>query len=212
MLSKTISSSKARVEGSNPSENATVLKGTNMLKDIQLLITGGTIDAGADYNPNSKAVYLPGSKSNIKTYIEKFIKPNITIYETIICLVDSQDITDAIREKIYTAIKNSKSQNIIITHGTDTMVQTCKYLADKIRQNGTDKKIVLVGAFQPLSFAQSDAPFCLGYAIGQIEHLSPNVYIAMNSQIFNADNVEKDFSTMKFKTRNQKKSPNYLSL
>jgi L-asparaginase len=110
-------------------------------------------------------------------------------------MCDSKEITDKTRQEIWKAIQSSKPSNIIITHGTDTIVQTAKYLSDKDLGN---KKVVLVGAFCPLTFHPSDAPFNLGFAIGVIEHIKSGVYIAMNAQLFTSSNVEKDFSKLKF--------------
>ena len=169
------------------------------IKDLHLIITGGTIDSGLDYDPDKKCVYPPNAKSRIKPYIEKFIKPDFEIFETVICMLDSGDITDKHRQEIYNAVATSKSQNIIITHGTDTMTQTGKWLFERLGTSNT-KKVVLVGAFKPLSFAETDAPFNLGFAIGQIEHLPPNVYIAMNSEIYDVNHVKKDKARQRFVT------------
>ena len=165
-----------------------------MIKDIELIITGGTIDSGIDYDPDKDAIFQENVKSNIKLYIEKFLQPEIKIYENTICLLDSKDITEQIREKVCNSIIASKTDNIIVTHGSDTMVQTADYLASRIK----NKKVILVGSFIPLVFHQSDAPFNLGFAFGVIEHIENGVYIAMNSQLFKAGTVKKDFTNKKF--------------
>jgi len=169
-----------------------------MLKDVELLITGGTIDS--EWAP-SKDTVVPSACSSVKPYIEKFLKPDFPIYENIIAMADSRDIDDNVRAKILKAIIESRSDNIIITHGTYTMAQTGKYLKEKIaldKRLKENKKIILLGSFYPLGFSQSDAPFNLGYAFGAIEYLSPNVYVAMNSRLFDPYEVGKDVQNGKF--------------
>ena len=163
---------------------------------ILIISTGGTIDSGLDYNQNEEYIYRPGSKSMVKTYIEKLVNPDIVIDEVAICLLDSADITDEVRDDIVRAIHSSITDNIIITHGTDTMVQTGKYLAKSLV--GSQKRIILVGSFYPLLFAQNDAGFNLGFAFGQIQHLASGVYIAMNATVFDVDKVEKDRNLLRF--------------
>ena len=81
-------------------------------------------------------------------------------------------------------------QHILITHGTDTMVQTAKFLAEKIK----DKTIVLFGSMIPYSVDNSDALFNLGVALSAVQLKEPGVYIAMNGRVFNFDQVKKDKS------------------
>jgi len=95
----------------------------------QLLITGGTIDSEYDIRTYSVSL-LP--KSVVKPYIDKYIRPDFVVREKVISLVDGRQMTDAIRERILQAIRESKSNNIIITHGTATMVETGQYLKQRI--------------------------------------------------------------------------------
>ena len=164
---------------------------------ILLISTGGTINSEPDYGADKIAVFRPDSKSRMKKYIKELINPDFEVVEKVICLRDSGDITDELRDDIVSEILNSNCDNIVITHGTDTMIQTGKYLARKLGK-GLSKKVILVGSFYPLSFAQSDAAFNLGFAFGKIEHLVPGVYIAMSSQIFDVDKVAKNRNLMRF--------------
>jgi len=92
---------------------------------------------------------------------------------------DSLEITDTDRELIRTRVLASTADRILITHGTDTMVQTALALVGIER-----KTIVLTGAMQPARFRESDAVFNVGFAIGALESLAPGVYLAMNGRVF----------------------------
>ena len=171
------------------------------MKEIQFLLTGGTIDS--EYDPTTDTV-VPFPRSGIKPYLSKFIQPNFEIHEKVITLADSRDIDDNIREVIVKAIKESKHDNIIIPHGTYTMSETAVYIANEFAADKTSlaKKVILMGSFYPLvGFAQSDAPYNIGFAIGCIEYLKPGVYVAMNSQIFDAHNVSKNIIKAKFTSK-----------
>ena len=79
----------------------------------------------------------------------------------------------------------------MVTHGTDTMSETAKVLADKIK----DKTIVLTGAMIPIKFGSSDGLFNLGSALAFAQSLPHGVYVAMNGRYFNWDNVRKNKQT-----------------
>ena len=165
------------------------------MTDIQFIITGGTIDAGYCVTDQT---CKPLTKSGVLEYLKNIIRTDHVVHEKVIAMLDSRDISDKVRDEIHQAIINSKSNNIIITHGTDTMTETAKYLATKNIQN---KKIILVGAFYPLQgFAPTDAPFNLGYAIGKFESLDDGVYVAMNMKMFQPDKVTKNKHKGKFET------------
>jgi L-asparaginase len=108
-------------------------------------------------------------------------------------LKDSLDMDDGDRDIIFKAVTNSKYKKIIITHGTDTMVQTAKLLSTI-----NDKTIVLVGAMIPFTFKNSDALFNLGSAFGAVDILKSGVYICMNGRVFKWDEVKKDRDLGKF--------------
>ena len=80
-----------------------------------------------------------------------------------VCREDSQDIQENHRAEILASISSSPCNKVIITHGTDTMIETAVYLADKVE----DKVVVITGAFLPETFKDSDADFNLGVAIGK---------------------------------------------
>lgn len=99
---------------------------------------------------------------------------------------DSLDMTDADREMLFERIKSDENQRIVVTHGTDTMIETAKKL------QGIEKKtVVLTGAMQPAKFKSSDAEFNVGFAVAAVQTLPSGVYIAMNGRIFDPDKVRK---------------------
>jgi L-asparaginase len=111
-------------------------------------------------------------------------------------MIDSLEMTDDDRELILTHCQKSKSDRIIITHGTDTMVDTAHYLANGL----TNKTIVLTGAMIPIVFGSSDGLFNMGAALAYVQTLEPGVYIAMNGQYFSHDNVRKNREKGLFET------------
>lgn len=100
---------------------------------------------------------------------------------------DSLDLTDADRDLIRTRVAAAETTRIVITHGTDTMTDTARALADV-----PGKTIVLVGALAPARFAESDASFNLGMAFATAQVAPPGIYITMNGTVFRADAVVKD--------------------
>jgi len=156
---------------------------------IHILTTGGTIE-GLDYVNDDG---IKHSKVTIKDFLNN---ANID-FEYIIESVfkkDSRAIDENDRELLVRKIEESDATKILITHGTFTMEDTAKYIG-KLNLN---KTIVLVGSFILGSSAETDAPFNLGYAISSLQILKPEVYIAMNGQIFHWNNVSKNIETNKF--------------
>ncbi|MFH1319176.1 MAG: asparaginase domain-containing protein [Bacteroidota bacterium] len=103
------------------------------------------------------------------------------------------NLTDDDREKIYKACLDTNAEKIIITHGTDTMIDTARKISDI-----KCKVIILTGAMRPERFSNSDADFNLGVAIGVLNIIKKGVYIAMNGRIFPFDKVKRDVSTGQF--------------
>lgn len=100
---------------------------------------------------------------------------------------DSLDMTDADRELVRAAVERSPEQRIVITHGTDTMIDTARHLATV-----KNKVIVLTGAMQPAGFRHSDAEFNVGTAVGAVQALPAGVHIAMNGRIFDPNRARKN--------------------
>ncbi len=108
---------------------------------------------------------------------------------------DSLDMDDADRAKIRERAERCREECVLITHGTDGMVSTAKALVGI-----AGKRIVLTGALQPAAFAESDAVFNIGCAIGAVQSKEPGVYIAMNGQVFDADKVIKNLDANRFES------------
>ncbi len=106
---------------------------------------------------------------------------------------DSLDITEEERQAILDRIQSEECRHIVVTHGTDTMVQT----AQKLR-SVPDKVIVLTGSMEPARFRSSDAEFNIGCAIVAVQLLPPGVYIAMNGRIFVPGKTRKNLDLNRF--------------
>ncbi len=100
---------------------------------------------------------------------------------------DSLDMDDADREALRAAVAEDDCRHIVITHGTDTLVQTAMAL-----QSFTDRTIVLTGAMQPARFRDSDAAFNLGGAVALAQAMPNGVYIYMNGRVFHPERTVKN--------------------
>ncbi len=150
---------------------------------IKLIITGGTIDK--QYNE------LSGELVFLQTHIPQMLQQarcTLDIDMQVLMLKDSLDMQEVDREAIYQACLATGVQQLVVTHGTDTMVETARYLAAKL----TDKRVVLVGAMLPYTISGSDALFNLGCAVTAVQLLPAGIYLSMNGKAFKWDNVRKD--------------------
>lgn len=155
---------------------------------ILVVTTGGTID---------KQYFDALSEYQIaESVIEKLLKTSrVTHPFRVVELMrkDSLELTDADRALIKATIAAAPETHVVVTHGTDTMTETAKVLADI-----EGKTIVLVGALAPARFAESDAPFNLGMAIACCQAAQPGVWITMNGTVFDGLKVKKDRAAGKF--------------
>ncbi len=155
---------------------------------IQIFITGGTFDK--EYNFISGKLYF--KDTHMKQLLEQG-RNNVPVDIKTLMMVDSLEMTDEDREIILHNCKKSHYDDIVITHGTDTMVDTARMLA---KANIPDKTIVLTGAMIPIAFGtSSDGLFNLGASLAFAQTLTPGVYISMNGRYFNWDNVIKNKKT-----------------
>ena len=106
---------------------------------------------------------------------------------------DSLHITDADRELLRDAIAAQPARHVLVTHGTDTMVETAKVLASV-----PGKTIVITGALNPAGFRGSDAEFNIGTAVGAVQSLPAGVYIAMNGRSWDPLKVRKNVAANRF--------------
>lgn len=156
--------------------------------DIQIFTTGGTIDkvyfdARSDFEVGEPQI------------VEILKAANVTVAYQVETLFrkDSLDLTDADRAVIAERVRQTPARQVLITHGTDTMVQTAQAL-----QGLSDKTVVLVGSLSPARFKMSDAEFNIGFALAAVQALPAGVYIAMNGSIFNPENVRKNRARNQF--------------
>ncbi|MFN2287537.1 MAG: asparaginase domain-containing protein [Chromatocurvus sp.] len=156
-----------------------------------IITTGGTIDK---IYFDAKSDYQVG-----EPVIGDLLKQMAVAFEFTVesaMRKDSLDITDADRMLIREHVQNSRSDHILLTHGTDGMVTT----GLAVVAGAAGKRIVLTGALQPAAFAGSDAIFNIGCAIGALQCVDPGVYIAMNGHVFHIDNVTKNLEKNRFET------------
>ena len=148
--------------------------------EILILVTGGTFDK--EYNE------LTGELFFKDTHVQEMLHLGRSLIQTTahtLMMKDSLNMTDADRKLIADHCKHVKQDHIIITHGTDTMVETAVYLSKEINE----KTIVLTGAMIPYKFGSSDGLFNLGSALALVQTLKQGVYIAMNGRYFHPANV-----------------------
>ncbi len=158
---------------------------------IKIITVGGTIDK---IYFDKKSKYEVGSP-NIKTILDE-LKVGFKYEVESILKKDSLDMTDRDREKVVKKVQSDKNDRIIITHGTDTMIKTARFL-EKIK----GKVIVLTGSMEPAMFKSSDAVFNIGCAVTAAQTLDPGVYITMNGRIFTPDHVRKNVKIGKFEEK-----------
>jgi len=103
-------------------------------------------------------------------------------------MVDSNEISEDDRETIARNCRNAKENRIVVTHGTDTMVETARIIAEIVE----NKTIVITGAMVPYTFGSSDGLFNLGSAIAFVQILPAGIYIVMNGRYFLWDEVRKN--------------------
>ena len=158
------------------------------MNSLLILTTGGTIDKlyFAD-----KSDYQVGEPP-----IGRILKElGVVIPFTVVPVMrkDSLHIDAADRAALKAAIEARDENHVLITHGTDTMVETAKVLSGI-----SGKTMVLTGALNPASFRGSDAEFNIGTAVGAVQCLPPGVYIAMNGRIWDPAKVKKNVSANRF--------------
>ena len=158
---------------------------------IKIYTTGGTIDKvyfdqKSDYqvgDPQANGV-LERANVVLDYEVESIVKK------------DSLDFTDEDRELIRKKVASSKLERVVITHGTDTMIDTAKVL-----NNIPGKTIVMTGSMYPAQFRDSDVVFNIGCAVTAVQILEPGVYIVMNGRIFKPDHVRKNVKLNRFENK-----------
>ena len=151
---------------------------------IKVFTAGGTIDK--IYGEERGTLNFSFGKQAIREMGENKLKLNIDYDIERILAKDSLEMTEDDRLLIKRACQGALAKKILITHGTDTMIETARILSDI-----PDKAIVLTGASQPYKFRESDAEFNIGVAFGALNILDRGVFIAMNGRVYPWDKCEK---------------------
>lgn len=155
---------------------------------VKIFCTGGTIDKVYFDALSEYQIGEPVAGNILKEALANFSFDVASILKK-----DSLEITDEDRDMIFDQVSAEPCENILITHGTDTMINTA------LRLEGIkNKTIVLTGAMQPARFRKTDAIFNIGYAISAAQHLPHGIYLAMNGQIFTPDAVQKNRAAAQF--------------
>lgn len=156
---------------------------------IRIFVTGGTFDK--EYNEITGQLFFQD------THLPEMLKlgrcrAHVDIRT--LMMIDSLEMTDMDRDLITRHCEECDEEQIIITHGTDTMSDTARLLAERVK----DKTIVLTGAMIPYKFGSSDGLFNLGSAMAFVQALPKGVYVAMNGMYFDGTNVRKNKQTGEF--------------
>ena len=159
---------------------------------IKFFAVGGTIDkvyfdALSKYEIGESSIHdiLKCARVNFDYNVSSLLKK------------DSLDMTDQDRFIIRQAVQEDPHDRIVITHGTDTMIETAKVLAAV-----KNKVIVLTGAMEPAKFTSSDAIFNIGSAVAAVQTLPQGVYLVMSGRIFTPDNARKNRELKQFEEKN----------
>jgi L-asparaginase len=156
---------------------------------IRIFVTGGTFDKQYDE--------VKGALSFGDTHLPEMLRlgrSRVDVSVRTLMMIDSLEMTDADRALIVDQCRQAAEPQIVVTHGTDTMVDTARALA--IAQPALESKtIVLTGAMVPYAFGSSDGLFNLGSALSFVQLLRPGVYLAMNGRYFAWDRVRKNKQT-----------------
>jgi L-asparaginase len=153
---------------------------------IRILVTGGTFDKL--YDEIAATLYF---KDTQVPEMLRLGRCRLDVSIRTVMMVDSLDMTDADRALIVNTCQQAPESRIVVTHGTDTMVETAKAIAACV----TGKTVVLTGAMVPYAFGSSDGLFNLGSALSFAQVLPPGVYLAMNGRYFPWDRVRKNRQT-----------------
>ena len=153
------------------------------MEPIRIFITGGTFDKA--YNELTGELFF---KDSHLPEMLKLGRCNLDVQVRTLMMIDSLHMTEDDRQAIAAQCRSARETRIVVTHGTDTMVETAAHLGREIQ----GKTIVLTGAMVPYKFGSSDGMFNLGSALAFVQTLPHGVYIAMNGRWFAWDRVRKN--------------------
>ncbi|MEN8375178.1 MAG: asparaginase domain-containing protein [Gemmatimonadota bacterium] len=150
---------------------------------VRVLVTGGTFDK--EYDELRGALYFKG------THLPDMLaraRSRLDVAVETLMMIDSLEMTDSDRNRVAAAVRDCPEKHVVVTHGTDTMVDTARVIAEA----APDKTVVLTGAMIPWAFGSSDGLFNLGSALSFAQVLAPGAYVAMNGRFFAWDRVRKN--------------------
>ena len=157
---------------------------------IRILVTGGTFDK--EYDEVCGRLFF--KDTHVQEMLDKG-RSRVPVSIRTLMMIDSLEMTDADRALVVEQCRQSEVDRIVVTHGTDTMVETGRAIA---AAGLAGKTVVLTGAMIPYAFGSSDGLFNLGSALSFAQVLPPGVYVAMNGQCFPWDLVRKNRDTATF--------------
>ena len=152
---------------------------------IRILVTGGTFDK--EYDEVRGRLFFKD------THVHEMLakgRSRVPVSIRTLMMIDSLEMTDADRALVVEQCRQSDEDRLVVTHGTDTMVETAAVLAQGLAV--ADKTVVLTGAMVPFAFGSSDGLFNLGSALSFVQVLPAGVYVAMNGKVFAWDCVRKN--------------------
>lgn len=158
--------------------------------ELLFIQTGGTIDK--DYPKTQKGWAFEITSPAFERILQK-LHPSFSYSIIPLLQKDSTEINEADRRLLLETCQQAPQDKIIITHGTDTMIETSHFLSSL-----SNKTIVITGAMRPERFSNSDAPIQLGIAIGAVQTLKSGVYIAMHGKICPWNQAQRDSNTGNF--------------
>jgi L-asparaginase len=159
---------------------------------VRIVVTGGTFDKEYDE--------IDGKLFFRKSHVQEMLRlgrNRVPVSIQALMMIDSLDMTMGDRKRILRACLASREKRIVVTHGTDTMVETARLLGPGV----SGKTVVLTGAMVPYAFGSSDGMFNLGSALSFAQSLPPGVYVAINGRAFPWDSVRKNRVLGKFETK-----------
>jgi L-asparaginase len=161
------------------------------MKCVRIIVTGGTIDKVHD--PVSEALSFAKDQS---THIPEILSQGRCHHPTVerILLKDSLDFVEEDRDAIVMAVRAAPETAIVVTHGTGTMGDSARYLAERVG----DKTVVFTGAMRPHSLGFSDGSFNLGGAVVAAQTLPDGIYGVMNGRVFKAHELNKNTELGRF--------------
>lgn len=158
---------------------------------ITFVQTGGTIDK--DY-PRATGGYAFELGSPAAERLLDRWTPSFEFEVCQVCRKDSSEITDDDRRALAALVSDADSDGFVVTHGTDTLLETARFLAQRV----LDRRVVLTGAMRPERFSDSDAALNFGCAVGALQVVGPGVYVAMHGVVGRHDQVRRNPSTHRF--------------